>query len=617
MRRSLLSLAVLVTLAFGAPHAAAAPAPAPAAAPTHPFFSQPIRIVAHRGGAALAPENTVDAFRAAAQRWPEVVIETDVRLTSDGVPVLLHDPTVDRTTGGSGEIARTTLAAAQALDAGFRFTPDGGKTFPSRGRGARIPTLTEALRALPTTRLEVELKEGVEAVPAVVRAVQESGAEARVLLVSPRAEVLARVRAVAPAIATNLDEGSARALIANLRTNPTASPRPSGQLLTADPRQLAEAGVGRSEIAALARLGIPVQAFTIDDPAEMRRLLDLGVTSLVTDRPDLLAGIGGAAARADPAPSPSPADRASTPAPPRSLVVLGDSIGDPPAGSTAYAALLGASLELSSPAARVVRAARSGSRSRDLPGQVAALPSSMPGPVAVLVTIGGNDLREATPSVVIGADQNPRAALVRNVSAALDELLRPGRFGAGVEVRVYLATIYDSSDGQGGFRERGCPIPVGKLDTAPFFRRWNDDLRALAAARGVTIVDLHQRFLGHGLGTPSSWYLPDCIHPNDAGHAEIARAFGDAMGLGTAMVAKRTEDARTSRDPAGPAGAATAPPPPLGAGTHEGSFEVRLRSGSAFKVRKYTDRGDTIEVKRAGLLVTIRKSEIAAISAVD
>lgn len=611
MRRSLLSLAVLVTLALGAPHAAADPAPAPAAAPRHPFFSQPIRIVAHRGGAALAPENTIDAFRAAAQRWPEVVIETDVRLTSDGVPVLLHDPTVERTTDGSGEIARTTLAAAQALDAGFRFTLDGGKTFPTRGGGARIPTLTEALRALPTTRFEVELKDGVEAVPAVVGAVQESGAEARVLLVSPRAEVLARVRALAPAIATNLDEASARALIASLHTNPVASPRPSGQLLTADPRQLAEAGVGESEIAALSRLGVPVQAFTIDDPAEMRRLLDVGVASLVTNRPDLVAGLGDAAARA---PDPSPAARASAAAPPRTVVVLGDSIGDPPAGSTAYPALLGASLELSSPDARVLRAARSGSRSRDLPGQVAALPSTMPGPVAVLVTIGGNDLREATPSVVIGADQNPRAALVRNVSAALDELLRPGRFGAGVEVRVYLATIYDSSDGQGGFRERGCPIPVGKLDTTPFFRRWNDDLRALAAARGVTVVDLHRRFLGHGLGTPSSWYRPDCIHPNDAGHAEIARAFGDAMGLGTARVAERIETARTSRDPAG---AATAPPPPLGAGTHEGSFEVRLKSGSAFKVRKYTDRGDSIEVKRSGLVVTIRKSEIAAITAVD
>lgn len=616
MQRSLVTVATLLALACIARTAGSAGAPPPAA-PVHPFFTAPIRIVAHRGGAALAPENTLAAFHSIAERWPDAVIECDVRRTSDGVPVLLHDPTVDRTTEGSGEIARTTLAAAQSLDAAFEFTTDGGKTFPSRGRGVRIPTLVEALRALPTSRFEIEIKEGVDAVPAVVAAVREASAESRVLLASPRTDVLARVRTLAPGAATNLDEASARGLLAALRSGEGRLAPPSGQLLTADPRQLAEAGVGRAEIAALARLGVPVQAFTIDDPAEMRRLQDLGVTSLVTNRPDLVAALEPRQAdAAGGGPGGSPARAA-----PRSVVILGDSIGDPPAGSTGYATLIGVNAKLTSPEARVVRAARSGARSRDLPAQAASLPAALPSPIAVLVTIGGNDLREATPSVLVGADLGPRAALVQNVGTALDELLRPGRFGAGAEVRVYLATIYDSSDGQGGFRERGCPIPVGKLDTSRFFARWNDDLRALATARGVTLVDLHQLFHGHGLGTASPWYLGDCIHPNDTGHAQIARAFSDAIGVGGAAEARAAPSPRPYESAT--ASAAQTPAPAgrslavSGPGVHEGAFEVRLKSGAAFKVRKYTDRGDSIEVKRAGLLVTIRKSEIAAITAVD
>ncbi|MBK7978054.1 MAG: glycerophosphodiester phosphodiesterase [Deltaproteobacteria bacterium] len=283
MKRSILAAALLVALTADARASSSVGGPDPAA--RHPFFVKPIRIVAHRGGVALAPENTLEAFRAVVERWPDAVIESDVRLTSDAVPVLLHDPTVDRTTDGTGEVARLSLVALQAYDAGYRFSPDGGRTFPSRGHGVRVPTLEATLRALPGTRFEIELKEGTDAVPAVVGAVRNANATERVLLVSPRAEVLARIRALAPAIATNLDEASAHALVTALRSGSRPAAPPAGQLLTADPRQLADAGIGRADIAALARVGVPVQAFTIDDAGEMRRLLDLGVTSLVTQPP--------------------------------------------------------------------------------------------------------------------------------------------------------------------------------------------------------------------------------------------------------------------------------------------------------------------------------------------
>ncbi|MFN7956045.1 MAG: glycerophosphodiester phosphodiesterase family protein [bacterium] len=276
-----------------------------------PIFTQDFRMVAHRGGAALFPENTLEAFRAAAARWPTAVIETDVRLTADGVPVLIHDPTVDRTTNGKGAVAAQPLAELARLDAAYRFSTDGDRTFPSRGRGVRIPTLEEALTALPNTRFQVEIKEGVEAVPPTVAAIQAAQASTRVVLVARRADVLEQVRALAPLVATNFDENAVREIVKLVRGGHPDDRPPPGDMLTAEPRELAAAGFGATEIADLRDGGIPVQGFTIDDPAAMKRLLAEGFTSLVTNRPDLLAEV---IAAAPPSAAGAPTTTAAAPA---------------------------------------------------------------------------------------------------------------------------------------------------------------------------------------------------------------------------------------------------------------------------------------------------------------
>src|ERR1044071_157770 len=104
-------------------------------------------VIAHRGGAGLWPENTLYAFARAAAMGVDV-IETDVRATSDGELAVFHDENVGKTTDGDGAGRALTLAELKRLDAASRFSLDGGRSFPLRGRGVNVPTLREVFNAL-------------------------------------------------------------------------------------------------------------------------------------------------------------------------------------------------------------------------------------------------------------------------------------------------------------------------------------------------------------------------------------------------------------------------------------------------------------------------------------
>ncbi|HVF40493.1 MAG TPA: glycerophosphodiester phosphodiesterase family protein, partial [Gemmatimonadaceae bacterium] len=112
-------------------------------------------VIGHRGARAHAPENTIESFAQAVAAGAEA-IEFDIRLSADGVPVVFHDPQVSRTTDGTGEVKRMTFAELRELDAGARYTPDGGKTYPYAGMGHRIPSLEEVIEAFPSTPVLIE-----------------------------------------------------------------------------------------------------------------------------------------------------------------------------------------------------------------------------------------------------------------------------------------------------------------------------------------------------------------------------------------------------------------------------------------------------------------------------
>ncbi|MEO7502419.1 MAG: glycerophosphodiester phosphodiesterase family protein [Gemmatimonadaceae bacterium] len=137
-------------------------------------------VIGHRGNRAYAPENTIESFAQAVAAGADA-IELDVHLSADGVAVVCHDPHVRRTTDGTGDIARMTFDELRKLDAGARFTPDAGKTYPYRGLGHRIPSLDEVLEAFPATPILIEIKTA-SAAHATRKVIEGSRGEQRVLV---------------------------------------------------------------------------------------------------------------------------------------------------------------------------------------------------------------------------------------------------------------------------------------------------------------------------------------------------------------------------------------------------------------------------------------------------
>ena len=246
---------------------------------------------AHRGASAWAPENTPEAFRVAVEEGARG-LELDAHMTLDGEIVVLHDPTVDRTTDGSGPVSAMTLSELKSLDAGYRYTLD-GVTHPYRGRGVRVPTLAEVFREFPEAAVNLEIKvrrPGIE--EAVLREIRTSGAVERALVAAEKHRVIRRFRKVSggtiPTAASRAEIGVFYSL-SRLRLERLVRLAYEALQIPVRHREL-EVATRRFFDAAHAR-GVRVDVWTVDDPAEMRRLLDLGADGIMTNRPDLLTRV--------------------------------------------------------------------------------------------------------------------------------------------------------------------------------------------------------------------------------------------------------------------------------------------------------------------------------------
>lgn len=249
-----------------------------------PYLSHehPIRL-AHRGSRVLWPENTMGAFRGAIQLGYRY-LETDVHVSSDGVVVLFHDDRLDRLTDGSGLVWDHPWDHLASLDAAYHFDPAGG--YPLRGEGIGIPRLADLVAEFPEALVNIDLKQqGIEQV--VSDEIFRLGIEDRVMIGSFRDARIRRFRRITGGrVATSAGPAeTSRALAAA-----AAGGRPRGP---ADAFQVPERMgglrvVGRRFVAAAHRAGKQVHVWTIDDPDDMHRLLDLGVDGIVTDRPDVL-----------------------------------------------------------------------------------------------------------------------------------------------------------------------------------------------------------------------------------------------------------------------------------------------------------------------------------------
>lgn len=258
----------------------------PACAPAdHLLLCGAPLLIAHRGGGDLRPEATLPAYAHATELGADI-LEVDVHTTADGHVVCLHDATVDRTTDGTGAVHGLTLAEVRALDAGYRFSDDGGETFPYRGQGITIPTLEEVLAAHPTAWLSIEIKQTEPDIVADVIAVLDANdAASRVVLVSFDDDVVAAIRAMRPDIVTGMSAGE-MSVFAFLRPGQEATYVPPTTIA-----QLPHALVTPAVIERATRYGVRLHVWTVNERATMESLLDLGVHGIMTDDPALLADV--------------------------------------------------------------------------------------------------------------------------------------------------------------------------------------------------------------------------------------------------------------------------------------------------------------------------------------
>lgn len=241
-------------------------------------------MLAHRGASGYAPDHTLPALQLAIEQGADV-IEADVHLSRDGHPVLHHSGELSENTDANGPVNERTLEELQRLDAGFRFTPDGGASFPFRGKGQRIISLAEALDAFPNARFNLDIKERRAALP-TRELIDQCKASDRVLLASwyswQSSPALIGYRGPRSA---SMDQMFMFMLLHWVRLDDFWG----GQI---DAFQLPETHRGMRVITPRLvrrahKLGIRVHVWTIDDETDMDRLLSWSVDGIITKKPDL------------------------------------------------------------------------------------------------------------------------------------------------------------------------------------------------------------------------------------------------------------------------------------------------------------------------------------------
>ena len=245
----------------------------------------PLRVIGHRGAAAFAPENTLPSFEHAVRVGADAV-ELDLHRSADGRLMVIHDPSLERLTEGTGPVEERTLDELRAFDAGYRFTTDHGKTFPFRGTGVDIPTLEEVLEVLGDLPVVAEIKSaaaGHELGAWLQRSRNRADRERILVGGFERGEVEPASRHARWHCAYQ-DELRTYVLLGKVglgrRFAPAGCaaamlPERQGALRIVTPRFVRRAHAD----------GMGVFVWTVNPADDMRRLLDCGVDGLVTDAP--------------------------------------------------------------------------------------------------------------------------------------------------------------------------------------------------------------------------------------------------------------------------------------------------------------------------------------------
>lgn len=248
-----------------------------------PYLSAeyPLRF-AHRGSRVLWPENTAEAFQGAIDLGYRY-IETDVRITRDGVVVAFHDATLDRTTNGTGPVDRWDLADLQRLDAAWWFDEANG--YPLRGTGVKVRPLSEVFDTWPDAYFNIDLK-GPNLEWAVADVIKRHGRQASTMVGSFVDHRVAKFRRITRGeIGVSAGPSAVLAMVAASRVGRTVRrPVQAYQL----PFNYTSVPVDDKLVTAIHNAGAQLHTWTVNEKDDMHRLLDLGVDGIVSDRPDYL-----------------------------------------------------------------------------------------------------------------------------------------------------------------------------------------------------------------------------------------------------------------------------------------------------------------------------------------
>ena len=257
----------------------------------HPFLDHPGPIAfAHRGGSGDAPENTLVAFEIAVTLGYRY-LETDAHITRDGVLVAFHDDRLDRVTDRTGTIAERTVAEVEAADAGYRFSRDGGVSFPFRGRGIRVPRLEDLLVRWPDVRFNIDPKADACVEP-LAALLDRLNAWDRVCIGSFSDRRLRRIRELGHGRACT-SMGPRAVALAWFAAKFGLMPRLGADCLQVPTRRGPIPIVTERFVAAAHRAALPVHVWTINDESTIDRLLALGVDGIMSDHLRLLLKVLG------------------------------------------------------------------------------------------------------------------------------------------------------------------------------------------------------------------------------------------------------------------------------------------------------------------------------------
>ncbi len=257
-----------------------------------PFFARAKNrpeVIAHRGGEGHWPGNTMYAFERAMKMGVDV-LELDIHMTNKGDLVVMHDDKVDATTDKKGLIKEMSLSQVQALDAGYRWKR--GDDFPYRGIGIKVPTLADVFGAFPQMRMNIEIK---QAKPSPVQKFCEMIESHKIpkdnlLVASMSDEVIHEFRDRCRGIATSTAKlESAEFILRDRLTGGKFKPRHADVIQMIDKFKLIDA----SFVQRVHQHRLPVHAWTVNEPDNMRNMIKAGVDGIITDYPGpLLALLG-------------------------------------------------------------------------------------------------------------------------------------------------------------------------------------------------------------------------------------------------------------------------------------------------------------------------------------